>query len=80
MIALWVQKAREQGLPRVGFVPPLLYSTAATDPGAFVDITLGSNAIFAPASCCRARTGYDLASGLGSPLADAIADDLVGHH
>jgi kumamolisin len=78
MIALWIQKAREQGLPRVGFVPPLLYSTAATDPAAFVDITLGSNAIFAPASCCRARPGYDLASGLGSPLADAIADDLVG--
>jgi subtilase family serine protease len=78
MIALWIQKAREQGLPRVGFVPPLLYSTAATDPAAFVDITLGSNAIFAPASCCRARPGYDLASGLGSPLADAIANNLVG--
>jgi subtilase family serine protease len=79
MIALWIQKAREEGLPRVGFVPPLLYSTAATDPAAFVDITLGNNAIFAPASCCRARTGYDLASGLGSPLADAIANDLANH-
>ncbi|MDX6424634.1 MAG: hypothetical protein QOD52_39 [Gaiellaceae bacterium] len=79
MIALWVQKAREEGLPRVGFVPPLLYSMAATDPAAFVDVTLGSNAIFAGASCCRARSGYDLASGLGSPLADAIANDLVGH-
>jgi kumamolisin len=79
MIALWIQKAREQGLPRVGFVPPLLYSMAATDPAAFVDITLGSNALFPGASCCRARSGYDLASGLGSPLADAVANDLVAH-
>jgi kumamolisin len=79
MIALWIQKAREQGLPRVGFVPPLLYSTAATDPSAFVDIALGSNALFAGASCCRARGGYDLASGLGSPLADSIAAHLVSH-
>jgi kumamolisin len=79
MIALWIQKAREQGLPRVGFVPPLLYATAKANPAAFVDVTLGSNAIFGHTSCCRARPGYDLASGLGSPLADAIADNLVGH-
>jgi kumamolisin len=79
MIALWIQKAREEGLPRVGFVPPLLYSTAATDPSAFVDVTLGSNALFAGASCCRARLGYDLASGIGSPLADVIAANLISH-
>jgi hypothetical protein len=79
MIALWIQQAREQGLPRVGFVPPLLYATAATDPAAFVDITLGTNAMFAGSGCCRARSGYDLASGIGSPLADAIAGNLAGH-
>ena len=76
MIALWIQQAREQGLPRVGFVPPLLYATAKSAPAAFVDITLGSNAIYRSAACCRARGGYDLASGLGSPLADAIAARL----
>jgi kumamolisin len=74
-IALWTQKAREQGLPRVGFVPPLLYSTATKSPTAFVDITLGSNAIY-KVPCCRARDGYDLASGLGSPRVDRIAEHL----
>jgi subtilase family serine protease len=74
-IALWIQKAREQGLPRVGFVPPLLYSTATKSPAAFVDITLGSNAIY-KVPCCRARDGFDLASGLGSPRADRIAEHL----
>jgi subtilase family serine protease len=75
MIALWIQKAREQGLPRVGFAPPLLYSMAAKFPSAFVDVTLGSNAIY-EVPCCKARAGYDLASGLGSPRADAVADRL----
>jgi subtilase family serine protease len=75
MIALWIQQARAQGLPRVGFVPPLLYSIAAKDPSAFVDITLGGNAIFS-VPCCSALVGYDLASGLGSPLADGIAAAL----
>ena len=41
MIALWTQQAQQQGLPRPGFVPPLLYSTAKSNPGAFVDITAG---------------------------------------
>jgi tripeptidyl-peptidase-1 len=75
MIALWIQTARQQGLPRVGFVPPLLYSTATKFPAAFVDVTVGNNAIF-DVPCCRARSGYDLASGLGSPRADGIADHL----
>jgi hypothetical protein len=56
-------------------VPPLLYSTATKSPTAFVDITLGSNAIY-KVPCCRARDGYDLASGLGSPRVDRIAEHL----
>jgi subtilase family serine protease len=75
MIALWIQKAREHGLPRVGFVPPLLYAMAANFPTTFVDITLGGNAIY-NVPCCQARHGFDLASGLGSPRADGIADHL----
>jgi kumamolisin len=75
MIALWIQKARERGLPRVGFVPPMLYSMAAKFPSAFIDITLGNNAIY-HVPCCHAREGYDLASGLGSPRADGIAEHL----
>jgi subtilase family serine protease len=72
MIALWAQQAKQQGLPKPGFVPPLLYSFAKSNPGAFIDITQGSNALFG-GSCCPARPGYDLATGLGSPFANQIA-------
>jgi hypothetical protein len=72
MIALWVQQAKQQGLPRLGFVPPFLYALAKSNPGAFIDITQGGNALFG-GSCCPARPGFDLASGIGSPAANAIA-------
>jgi subtilase family serine protease len=72
MIALWDQQAKQQGLPRPGFVPPLLYTTAKRNPDAFIDIAQGSNALFG-GSCCPARPGFDLATGLGSPLANQIA-------
>ena len=41
MIALWTQQARNQGLPKPGFVPPLLYTLAQHSPGTFVDVTTG---------------------------------------
>jgi subtilase family serine protease len=72
MIALWNQQAKQQGLPRPGFVPPMIYATAKSSPGAFLDITEGTNALFG-GSCCPARPGYDLATGLGSPMANQIA-------
>jgi kumamolisin len=72
MIALWKQKARQAGLPNPGFVAPLLYKL----PQAFVDITQGSNALFG-GPCCTAAPGYDLATGLGSPLANQVAAALI---
>jgi kumamolisin len=78
MIALWDQKAAQSGWPRPGFVPPLLYSIARSDPGAFLDITVGTNVVFDGVSCCTAGSGYDMASGLGSPLAAEIIQHL--HH
>jgi subtilase family serine protease len=78
MIALWDQQAKQSGLPNPGFVPPLLYSIDQHDPGAFLDITTGGNAVFGGVSCCTATPGYDLASGLGSPLANQIVQQL--HH
>jgi hypothetical protein len=39
--------------------------------------TAGGNAIFG-GSCCTAAAGYDLASGLGSPLANQVAALLPG--
>jgi kumamolisin len=78
MIALWDQRARQVGLPNPGFVPPLLYSIAHHSPGSFLDITTGGNAVFGGVSCCTAGPGFDLASGLGSPLANQVAGQL--HH
>jgi subtilase family serine protease len=71
MIAIWAQQAREQNLPRIGFVPPLIYNAAKHSPQAFVDITQGGNALFG-GSCCPARPGFDLATGWGSPLANQV--------
>jgi kumamolisin len=77
MIALWTQQARSRGLPRPGFVPPLLYALARRQPQAFIDVTQGTNALFG-GSCCPARPGYDLATGWGSPLANVVASLLPG--
>ena len=75
MIALWDQQARNQGLPRPGFIAPLLTTLAQHSPQAFTDITQGSNALFG-GSCCPTRTGYDLATGWGSPAANLVASLL----
>ena len=50
----------------------------APRPGSFLDIVTGDNSVFSGVSCCTAGTGFDMASGLGSPLADQIATHL--HH
>jgi subtilase family serine protease len=71
MVALLAQQAHSQGRPKLGFVPPLLYQTAVRNPGAFVDVTTGGNALFG-GPCCPARPGFDLATGWGSPLANQV--------
>jgi hypothetical protein len=71
MIALWSQQAHSQGLPKPGFVAPLLYATAKKNSGAFLDVTVGTNALFG-GSCCPARPGFDLATGWGSPMANRL--------
>ena len=75
MIALWTQQAHAQGLPKPGFVAPLLYSLAQHEPGTFVDVTQGTNALFG-GSCCPARAGFDTATGWGSPAANVVASSL----
>ena len=74
----WDQQASQSGLRKPGFVQPLLYSIAHNEPGSFLDITTGSNSVFGTVSCCAAGKGFDMASELGSPLADEIVKHL--HH
>jgi hypothetical protein len=57
---------------RVGFANPLLYS----DPNMFWDITTGTNSVNG-SGLYPAYSGYDLATGLGSPKAGMFATDLA---
>ncbi len=57
---------------RMGFANPLLYS----DPTLFSDITQGTNSING-SGLYQAANGYDPATGLGSPKADALATALA---
>ena len=61
------------GGDRMGFANPLLYS----GPSMFSDIIHGSNSVNG-SGFYKARVGYDPATGLGSPKADALAIALAG--
>ena len=71
-MALINQYLRSDGKARVGFANPTLYRLFNTPQAfpAFHDITDGTNLLY------PATTGYDLASGLGSPDLYNIARDL----
>ncbi len=60
--------------PRLGFINPLLYAMASAGTG-FIDVTTGSNNIYNVAGY-TATTGYDMASGLGSPNGSAFINGL----
>ncbi len=58
----------------LGFVAPQLYYAAQNDqPSPFHDITTGSNSVYA------AEPGWDPVTGLGTPDATALAQDLVAN-
>jgi len=63
----------------LGFLNPLLYQIAASDPAAFFDITTGNN-FCTRAACCQygytAVPGWDPVTGLGSPNFEEILDYL----
>jgi kumamolisin len=72
-LALANQQAASMSLPPLGFINPALYSIGLgpsydTD---FHDITSGSNGY-------SATTGYDLATGWGSPNGNALITELLG--
>jgi subtilase family serine protease len=66
---------RKAGRPRVGLANGWFYQ-AASQPGAFFDITTGNNDL-AGVGCCQATAGYDPASGLGVPNWAVLPATLV---
>ncbi|MFZ0044137.1 MAG: putative Ig domain-containing protein [Solirubrobacteraceae bacterium] len=61
----------------LGFVNPALYGAAGSDYAAyFNDVTTGNNDWLAANDGFDAQTGYDQASGLGTPIASALAPAL----
>lgn len=65
----------------VGFANPALYNAAASDPSNFNDVTTGNNNIYQydtnHTGLYPATTGYDMATGLGTPTA-SLATALCG--
>jgi len=66
------------GGARLGFADPFLYDSLAADPAAFRDVTVGTNNPD-DAGPYPATSGYDQASGIGAPLAGALAADLAAY-
>jgi kumamolisin len=74
MMALINEYLKQRGLGAIGFVNPALYRIAKTGPlPAFHDITTGYNLLY------PATTGHDLATGLGTPDAWNLAQDLEAY-
>jgi subtilase family serine protease len=69
LIAIADQGRAIAGKSSLANVQDVLYSLSRSD---FHDITSGSNGY-------RATSGYDLASGLGSPIANLVIRDLVAY-
>ncbi len=63
------ESSRATGGGRLGYANPCLYSAA---PGTFSDVTSGTNDLHG-IGVYKARIGYDMATGLGSPDAPAFA-------
>jgi subtilase family serine protease len=68
--ALLAVSAQACGVTRLGFVNPTLYAMASAGIG-FTDVTSGNNDLYGK-NVYSAGTGYDMASGLGSPDASFI--------
>jgi subtilase family serine protease len=73
--ALINQYLQSQNISRIGSANPVLYNLFNSNQAApaFHDVTSGNN-LYYPAT-----TGYDLASGLGSPDVSNLAKDLVAN-
>lgn len=79
-MGLQASVARSCGKPAVGFSSPLLYSLAARDAGSndpvIVDVTQGTNDAY-NVGVHSARSGFDMASGLGWIRHDRLGSRLA---
>jgi len=75
LTALINQYLKQQGLKGVGFLNPALYALGSSQQANqfFHDITVGSNLVY------PATRGYDLATGLGTPIAANLAQGLAAY-
>ncbi|KAH3757072.1 peptidase C53 family protein [Pelomyxa schiedti] len=72
------------GLPRLGFLNPVLYQVFEEHPEAFYDVTVGSNrcgAYDTDPACCdygyEACESWDAVAGMGTPMYDALLSAVV---
>lgn len=77
MVARWNEERLQKGMPRLGFLNPLLYLLSAENPEAFNDILMGDNRC-SRSTCCphgySAARGWDAVSGIGSPRFSKVAE------
>jgi len=75
-MVLAAQQAAKSGITKLGFLDPVLYAIAAAHQGdgsLFHDVTLGANLLY------PATTGWDYATGWGSPKLDALVAAIVAY-
>ncbi len=68
--------AAKDGIAKLGFIDPVLYALAAAHQGdgtLFHDVTAGANLLY------PAGTGWDYATGWGSPKLDALVPAIVAY-
>jgi len=78
--ALINQQAAANGQPNVGFINPTLYAIGkgSSYTSEFHDTTTGNNYSSSSPSKYSATTGYDLCTGWGTPLGNALINALAG--
>ena len=71
VMALVQQAASQKGITQLGFLAPLFYQLAVSDPAAFHDVQRGGNLVE------QSVPGWDYATGLGSPDVAALTDAVL---
>jgi len=88
IVSLLNQIRAENNMPPLGFINPLFYQIARTNPAAFNDVVIGQNrcsVYFFPDGtvplCCPqaylAEIGWDAVSGLGSPNFNVLREAVL---